>query len=210
MKNRPTLTGIPAWLCFASLALAQEKAVAPAEISGVKGVKQDAVTEIKNVKPGIKDPTAQDQAAAPVDPVAPVAIPDVKGVKGVKEEVVTEIKNVKPGIKNATQNVQTVNKIDGIKAEAHAGAGPVKPVVQPVISGAGSIQAVSGVTGINAAKLQNLEAALLIKEDTGPHDGKAKAAAAALGGPPGKTGPKKKDDGRDGFQEFEKLKANGS
>ncbi len=119
----------------------------------------------------------------------------------------TEIKNVKSGIKEAAQNV---NKIDGIKAEAHAAPSPVKPVVQPVISAAGTIQAVNGVTGINAAKLQNLEAALLMKANTGPHDGKGKAAAAALGGPPGKPGPRKKEDGRDAFQEFEKLKTDGS
>ncbi len=162
MKNRHTLTGIPVWLCLAGFAVAQEKAPAPAAISGVKGVKEDAVAEIKNVKPGIKDAT------------------------------------------------QTVNKIDSIRAEANAAPTPVTPVVQPVISGAGSIQAVNGVTGINAAKLQNLEAALLIKADTGPHDGKGRTAAAALGGPPGKPGPKKKNDGREAFQEFEKLQNNGS
>ena len=141
----------------------------------------------------------------------------VKGIKGVKEDAVAKIKNIEPGITAGTKNAaQGVNKIDGIdtingvKADGRTAVVPVKPVVQPVISGAGSIQAVNGVTGINAAKLQNLEAALKIKDDAGPHDGKGKAAAAALGGPPGKLGPKTKEDGRAGFQEFEKLQNAGS
>jgi hypothetical protein len=59
--------------------------------------------------------------------------------------------------------------------------------------------------------LQNLEAALNLKHDaSGEPTDKGKAAAAALGGPgPGlKPGPKQ--DGRAGFQEFQKLQTNGS
>jgi len=77
--------------------------------------------------------------------------------------------------------------------------------------GTGAVRPVTGVTGINAAKLQNLEAALAIKGG-GPEKGaKGKAAAAALLGAPGpgpKAGPK--TDGRAGFQEFEKLITPGS
>ena len=141
----------------------------------------------------------------------------VEGIKGVKEDAVAKIKNVEPGVATGMKSTaQGVNKIDGIdtingvKADGRTAVVPVKPVVQPVVTGAGSIQAVNGVTGINAAKLQNLEAVLKIKDDAGPHDGKGKAAAAALGGPPGKLGPKTKEDGRAGFQEFEKLQNNGS
>ena len=147
----------------------------------------------------------------------PPATAAVAGVKGVKEDAVAKVKNVESGVATGTKSsAQGVNKIDGIdtingvKADGRTAVVPVHPVVQPVISGAGSIQAVNGVTGINAAKLQNLEAALKIKDEAGPHDGKGKAAAAALGGPPGKLGPKRKEDGRAGFQEFEKLQNTGS
>ncbi len=143
----------------------------------------------------------------------PPATAAVAGVKGVKEEAVAKVRNVEPGIATGTKSTaQGVNKIDGIntingvKTEGRTAVVPVPPV----ISGAGSIQAVNGVTGINAAKLQNLEAALRIKDEEGPHDGKGTAPAAALGGPPGKLGPKTKEDGRAGFQEFEKLQNAGS
>ncbi len=126
----------------------------------------------------------------------------VSGVKGVKEDAVAKVKNIELGVTTATKSIETIN---GVKADGRTAPVPV----QPVISGAGSIQAVNGVTGINAAKLQNLEAALKINHETGPTDGKGKAAAAALGGPPGKPGKIPKD-GREGFQEFEKLKTNGS
>ena len=179
MKTSTTL-----WLCLASLAIAQEKAVTPAAVSGVKGVKQDAVEQVKNVEPGI------------------TAAQGVNKINGVKADGSTAIPPVNPvlppPVTGTTSDAKGVNKINGVKA-----AGQTAPVpVQPIISVAGSIQAVNGVIGINAAKLQNLEAALKIKDETGPHDGKGKAATAALGGPPGKPGKAPKD-GREGFQEFE-------
>jgi hypothetical protein len=143
-------------------------------------------------------------------------VTSVAGVKGVPTDAIAKVKNVQSGTttgtKNTAQGVNKINGIDtinGVKADGRTAVLPPTPVVQPVISGAGSIQAVHGVTGINAAKLQNLESALLMKHETGPHDGKGKAAAAALGGPSGRPG-KAPRDGRDGFQEFEKLKTNGS
>ena len=186
-------TSTALWLCLGSLAIAQEKAPAPAVVSSVKGVKEEAVATVKNVEQGVTTATQglnkingvkTDGNGAVIPPVNPILPPPVTGT---------------------TSNAKGVDKIDGVKA-----AGQTAPVpVQPVISGAGSIQAVNGVTGINAAKLQNLEAALKIKDEAGPQDGKGKAAAAALGGPPGKPGKIPKD-GREGFQEFEKLKTNGS
>jgi hypothetical protein len=181
--NLPILfRALPAWLAFTVALHAQEKAhVAP----------------------------------APASP-APAA---VEGVKGVKQEAVQKVKNVESGITTGAKNtVEAVNKIDGVqtingvKADGQTVVIPVKPVVQPVISGAGSIHAVNGVTGINTAKLQNLEAALQLKHgETGPPNGKGRAAAADLLGPPGgKPGPKPKEDGRAGFQEFEKLQNAGS
>lgn len=155
------------------------------------------------------------QEKAPIPAAAPAA---VEGVKGVKQDAVERVKNVESGITNATKNAaQGVNKINGVetingvKADGRPAVAPVQPVVQPVISGAGSIKAIDGVGGINAAKLQNLEAALQLKHgDAGPPTGKGRAAAAGLLGPPGgKPGPKPKD-GRDGFQEFEKLQNSGS
>jgi hypothetical protein len=158
--------------------------------------------------------TAQEKAPAPASP-APAA---VQGIKGVKQDAVEKVKNVESGITTAAKNAaQAVNKIggvetiNGVKADGHTTAAPVQPVVTPVITGAGRIQAVNGVTGINTAKLQNLEAALQLKHgETGPPNGKGRAAAAGLFGPPnGKPGPKK-EDGRAGFQEFEKLQNAGS
>lgn len=190
MIIRPIRWAIPAWLCLSAMAGAQ----APAPI-----------------------PAMPTSAASP-GPTAP-APAAVEGVKGVKQEAVQKVKNIEPGITTGAQNAaQAVNKIDGVqtihgvKAEGQTVTTPVKPVVQPVITGAGSVQAVSGVTGINAAKLQNLEAALQLKHgESGPPNGKGRAAAAGLlGAPNGKPGPKPKEDGRAGFQEFEKLQNGGS
>lgn len=102
-----------------------------------------------------------------------------------------------------------VNKIDGIHT-------PPPPPVS-VVKQAGTIQAINGVTGLNTDKLKNLEAALILKQaaetpKTGAeHDGKGKAAAAALLSVPGsKPAPQPGKDGRDGFHEFEKLQNRGS
>ena len=139
----------------------------------------------------------------------------VEGVKGVKQEAVQKIKNVETGTTTSAKDVNKVdgiNTINGVKAEGQAVKPPVTHVPPPPIAGtAATIHAVQGVAGINAAKLQNLEAALKLKhEGAGTPTDKGKAAAAALGGPgPGiKPGPKQ--DGRAGFQEFQKLQTNGS
>lgn len=182
MKNRIALRTILLWLCLASLAGAEEKTPAPAAVAGIKGVKEDAVATVKNVEPGIAT-----------------------------------------GTKSSAQGVNKIDGIDtinGVKADRRTAVLP--PPVVPAggtaipagggsVGSAANIRAVKGVGGINAAKLQNLEAALNIKHDAGgTPTGKGKAAAAALGGPPGKPGVKPKEDGRAGFQEFEKLQNNGS
>jgi len=207
--HKNPLCVLTVWLCLGGLVVAQEPRPPTAAVEGIKGVKEDAVAKVKHVEPGVATGTKS----------------TAQGIKGVKEEAVAQVKNIETGSAAASGGVvagtkssaQGVNKIDGIdtidgvKADGRTAVVPVQPGVQPVISGAGSIQAVNGVTGINAAKLQNLEAALQLKHDGGgTPTGKGKAAAAALGAPgPGiKPGPKK--DGRDGFQEFEKLKTNGS
>ncbi len=166
------------------------------------------------------------QAVAQEKPAAAVS-----SVKGVKEEAVGKVKPIEPTVTPPPKNTaQGVNKIDGIdtingvKADGRAPVLPPPPKAPPVVGvkgtavnvgggtvgAGGSIRAVNGVAGINAAKLQNLEVALQIKQNPTPEGpGKAKAAAALLGPGPGtKTGPKK--DGRDVFQEFEKLPNKGS
>ena len=146
------------------------------------------------------------------NPPAPAA---VEGVKGVKQEAVQKIKNVEAGTVNTAKDVNKVDGVDtinGVKAEGHAVIPPIQHLPPPPVAGtAATIHAVQGVAGINAAKLQNLEAALKLKQEgTGTPTAKGKAAAAALGGvgPGVKPGPK--PDGRDAFQEFQKLQTNGS
>lgn len=199
MKTPSVHRAIPLWLCLASLALAQEKnPSAPTAIESIRGVKEEAAAKIKHPEPG------------------PIAAP-----------------------RNAAQavnQVNGVNTVNGVKADGRTVLLPPPPVPKPVAPppppttrpvpppivgtavnvavgtvGTGAIRPVTGVTGINAAKLQNLEAALAIKQGGGPEKGaKGKAAAALLGAPgPGpKAGPKA--DGRAGFQEFEKLPDKGS
>jgi hypothetical protein len=160
----------------------------------------------------------------------------VSGVSGVKQDAVARIKPLEartspPPIGSSAQGVNKVdgiNTIDGVKAAGQAAPLPPPPPVASAtaagggsVGSAGSIRAISGVSGINSVKLQNLEAALIMKEGgtgtptgTGSErGGKGKAAAAALLSAPleklaPKTGPK--EDGRAGFQEFEKLQNRGS
>ena len=181
MKNRSALWAIPVSLCLSGLAVAQEKRPPAEAVEGIKGVKEDGVSKIKNVETGTASAT-----------------------------------------KNAAQGVNKIDGIDtinGVKADGHIAVPPPPPHAGSVVNAAGgtvgnggTIHAVNGVAGINAAKLQNLEAALKLKhEGEGTPTGKGKAAAAALmgAGPPGpKPGPK--TDGRAGFQEFEKLPNTGS
>lgn len=200
MKTEFVRRIIPAWLCLGSLALAQEqRPPAPAAVSGIKGVKEEAGPGIRTIKTGKE------------------AVP--------------------PNTAQGVNKVDGVNTVNGVKADGRTVVLPPPPVPKPVAPppppptarpvpppivgtavnvavgtvGTGAVRPVTGVTGINAAKLQNLEAALAIKGG-GPEKGpKGKAAAAALLGAPGpgpKAGPK--TDGRAGFQEFEKLITPGS
>jgi len=158
----------------------------------------------------------------------------VSGVSGVKQDAVDRIKPVTPVVppppaSNSTQavnKVEGIDTIDGVKAAGRAAPPPPPPPASVTPAGGGSvgaaatIQAVSGVGGIDTAKMQNLEAALIMKEDGGgtpvggaERGGQGKAAAAALlSAPLDKPAPKlrPKEDGRAGFQEFEKLQSRGS
>jgi hypothetical protein len=190
------LTGALA-LC---LSLAGAEAQPPAgTVSGVTGVKQDAIEKVKPIVP---------PNAPPPPPTAPP--PNSSTAQPVKK-------------------VDGIHTIDGVKTTGQAPPPPPPPPPPAAVSSvtnagataAGSIHAVHGVGGLNAVKLQNLETALKIKQASGgtpigtgaENGGKGKAAAAALlakplDQAPPKTGPK--EDGRAGFQEFEKLQNRGS
>jgi hypothetical protein len=169
-------------------------------------------------------------SSATVEAQSPAAA--VSGVTGVKQEAVSKVKLLDPAhpVPPESHPVQAVNKVDGIKTidgvKAAGQTAPPPPVAVGSVTSAGSIgsagriQAIHGVGGLDIAKMQNLEIALKMKQETGTpagngeeHGGKGKAAAAALfAAPLGKVPAKNalKEDGRGGFQEFEKLQNRGS
>ena len=167
---------------------ADEKPVAPAEINGVRGVKQEAVPSIRKVEP----PTAN--AAVVNQAQGTTKVNGVNTVNGVKAEGREAVQPVAP-----------------VPPPPPPPAGSATQVGGGSVGAVSSIRAVKGVQGINAPKQQNLEAALQIKDAAGPPNAKGKAAAAALfkgTGPGGKPVPGA--DGRVDFQEFEKLNTPGS
>jgi hypothetical protein len=204
MKNQSARWIFLVWLSIGSLVIAQEPRPPAAAVEGIKGVKEDAVAKVKNIETG--------NAA--------------------------ESGGVATGTKNSTQGVNKINgveTINGVKADGRTVVPPTNPLVPPpppivsaggtaIPAGGGSvgnaanIRAVQGVAGINTAKLQNLEKALVLKQGGGgtpvgggaEKGGKGKSAAAALLAAPLEKRAGPKEDGRAGFQEFEKLQNNGS
>ena len=175
-----------------SLALAQEKSTPTAAIDGVKGVKQAAVADVKNVVPPTASPTATNAAQG------------MNKVDGV---------NTIDGVKTAGRDAVQPLPPKPAGSAANVGGGAVGAV--------SSIRAVQGVQGIIAPKQLNLEAALMIKQDGNgtpagggaEKGGNGKAAAAALLTAPGGRTPVKPVPGADGraaLQEFEKLTTPGS
>ncbi len=206
-----TSHSLPLALIFMGSSLAQQKPTTTAAIDGVKGVKQEAVADVKNVTP----PAA-----------TPVATPPPQGVKQAAPPTAAAATT------DATQGmnkVDGVNTIDGVKTAGRDEVQPLpsKPAGSAANVGGGavgavsSIRAVQGVQGIIAPKQLNLEAALMIKRDGGgtpvgsgaEKGGNGKAAAAALLKVPGSRTPVKPVPGADGraaLQEFEKLTTPGS
>lgn len=205
-------------LLFAARACGQD----PASVAGVKGVKQEAIESVKNVKPD--QVTGAAHAAPPPAAVQPVT--------GVKQDAVESVKKVETGTVtgamqqppppppplHAVQPVTgvkeaAVNTVGGVREAGQAAPVSVQPVTGMTAPAGGSIEPIHGVTGIAMPKLQNLEAALRINtgEPAAPAKG-GKSAAAALGtGTGGKSDkPALQSDGRSGFQEFEKLQSPGS
>ncbi|HSI13710.1 MAG TPA: hypothetical protein VK961_16820 [Chthoniobacter sp.] len=171
---------------------ADEKPVAPAEINGVAGVKQEAVPSVRKVEPPTANAAVVNQAQGTTNVNG---VNTVNGVKAEGHEAVQPVAPVPPPLPPPPPPAGSATQVGG---------GSVGAV--------SSIHAVQGVQGINVPRQQNLEAALLVKGAPGAPTAKGKAAAAALfKGPPG--GPPKNlpgKDGRAGFQEFEKLNTPGS
>ena len=194
-----------AWICAAWLGLtwlavqsvAQEKIPPPtAAVSSIKGVKEEAAAKVKPIEPTVPPPPKNTaQGVNKID-----GIDTINGVKADGRAPVLPPPPVQPPPPPPPPKAPPVVGVKGTAVNVGGGT----------VGAGGSIRAVNGVAGINAAKLQNLEVALQIKQNPTPEGpGKAKAAAALLGPGPGtKTGPKK--DGRDVFQEFEKLPNKGS
>ena len=178
---------------------------ATSAINGVKGVKQEAVESVRKIEPPTVNPITQPAASA------------VNKVEGVNTVTVPgQAPAAAPPLPASAGNTaQGVTKVEGIKAVP---PNAVQAVAPPPAAGAvSSIRALRGVQGIIAPKQLNLEAALQLKEDgtkppPGVGEGGKAAAAALLSGPPGlvPAPPTPNGDGREGFQEFEKLTAPGS
>jgi len=210
MKKLPLHRALPVCLCLGSLAAAQEPPAkkptdpAPAAVAGVKGVKEEGAARIKNIETGnVAVPKNTAQGVSKID--------GINTVNGVKADGRTVVLPPPPTPKAVTPPPPPPPPPPATRP-------PPPPIVGTAVNvavgtvGTGAVRPVTGVTGINAVKLQNLEAALAIKQGGGPEKGaKGKAAAAELLGTPG-PGPKAapKTDGRAGFQEFEKLPNKGS
>lgn len=179
---------------------------APKGVEAVKGVKPPEAVKGAGTKATPPPPPAKGLAGAegvkPPEgvkgagtkgtppPPAPKGVEAVKGVKPPEAVKGAGAKGTPPPPAKGLEGVKGVKPPEGVKPAA----GGVKPV--------------EGVTGIGAAKQQNLEAAL--KAEGGkPEPKKAKAAAALLGGPEPKGKPEKPDD-RKLFEENKKIPDNGS
>src|SRR5262245_2084392 len=219
---------VPMSLGLGGLTMAQQAAPAPAAVQGVTGVKQEAVSSVKQLEQGTTTPTGGVTTGAKNDAQAVNKVNGVETINGVKADGRTVVPpppptNVPPPPPPPTAvpppPVKATNAPPPPPPPAAHQAGTAAPVGGDAVGTAAKIQAVKGVTGLNTAKIQNLEAALKLKQGgetpagTGEEKGgKGKAAAAALlGAPLEKPNPKApKEDGRAGFQEFEKLQNLGS
>jgi|GEM_PF-674382 len=237
-KNLSMHWAIPAWLALGGLAAAQEPQPAPAAVQGIKGVKEDAVSTVKHVETGNAAPSGGVTTGAKNDAQAVNKVNGVQTINGVKEDgrtVVPPVAPPPPPPPTAVpppppHGVEPPPPPTAVEPPPPHGVQPPPPptvhqagsIVAPAggsVGTAATIQSVKGVTGLNTAKIQNLEAALNLKHaaetpaGTGAEKGgKGKAAAAGLlAAPLEKPDPKApKQDGRAGFQEFEKLQVNGS
>lgn len=213
----------------ASFSHAQQQAPASSAtpaVQGIKGVKEEAVSDVKNIKTG--------NAASSGGVVNSGTKSDAQGVN--KVNGVETIHGVESDGRNAVMPTAPPPPVGAPPSPpppivsaggttVPAGETPPPSPIVPAggttvpagggsVGSAANIRAVQGVSGINTTKLQNLEAALNLKKDAtvtpAGTGGKGRAAAAGLLSAPleKQTGPK--EDGRAGFQEFEKLQNSGS
>lgn len=213
MKKLPLHRALPVCLCLGSLAAAQEPPAktppAPSAVAGVKGVKEEAAARIKQIETGsVAVPPSTAQGVSKID--------GINTVNGVKADGRTVVLPPPPTPKAVTPPPPPKAVTPPPPSPPPVAKPPPPPIVGTAVNvavgtvGTGAVRPVTGVTGINAVKLQNLETALAVKN--GPQQGtKGKAAAAELLGGSG-PGPKPapKTDGRAVFQEFEKLPNKGS
>ena len=205
-------------LCMAgSLSVAaygqQSTSPAPAAptagVQGIQGVKQEAVANIKNVQPGVVTGAQND----------PQGVNKINGVNAKGQATTVPLTPPPPIAATPPPPPPAASTTTAVPPPPIVSAGgTATPAGGGAIGSTASIQAVKGVSGISSPKLQNLEAALLIKNgaDTpagsgAEKGGKGRAAAAGLlSAPLGKPAQAPKEDGRAGFQEFEKLQNTGS
>jgi hypothetical protein len=217
-------------LCALGASVLAQEAPAPSAVEGVRGVRQEGSGKVKEVDPAAKNvapttvqgvdkvdglknpgvtkpvkqtppPASVTEGAKPVEGAGTKATPPPPPAKGlVGAEGVKPPAGVKGAGTKATPPPPPAKGLAGIKG--------VKPP-EGVKPAAGGIKPVEGVTGIGAAKQQNLEAALQVKPAGKPEPKKAKAAAALLGGPEPKPKGEKPDD-RKLFEEAKKIPDNGS
>ncbi|MEZ0385523.1 MAG: hypothetical protein ACAI34_00550 [Verrucomicrobium sp.] len=184
-----------------------------AGVQGIQGVKQEAVANIKNVEPGVVTGAQHD----------PQGVNKINGVNAKGQAVTVPLTLPPPPPPPSTAATPPppppASTTTAVPPPPIVSAGgTAAPAGGGAIGSTASIQAVKGVSGISSPKLQNLEAALLIKNgaDTpagsgAEKGGKGRAAAAGLlSAPLGKPAQAPKEDGRAGFQEFEKLQNTGS
>jgi len=260
MKNQSARWVFPVCLCLGGLAVAQEPRPPAAAVEGIKGVKEDAVANVKRIETGnaaasggIVTGTKSDAQGVnkvngvetisgvqadgrtvlpPTNPVAPPPPPPPSGVVQPATTVVAPPPPPPPpsGVIQPAPSVAAPPPPPASVVQPATSVAPPPP--PPIVSAGGTavpagggsvgsaanIRAVQGVAGIDTAKLQNLEKALVLKQGGGDtptgagaeKGGKGKSAAAALLAVPLEKKPGPKQDGRDGFQEFEKLQNNGS
>lgn len=223
MKNQSTRWIFSVWFSLGGFVHAQQPSP-PAAVEGIKGVKEDAVAKVKHIETG--------NAATSTQGVNKInGVETINGVKADGRTVVPPTGSVVPPPPPPPKGAAAPLPPPPPTSVAPPLTSPTAPPPPPITSAGGTavpagggsvgsavnIRAIKGVSGINSAKLQNLAKALILKQGGGTptgsgaeNGGKGKAAAAALLAAPldKKTGPK--EDGRAGFQEFEKLQNNGS
>jgi hypothetical protein len=177
---------------------------------------QDAKAAGQDAKAAGQEAKAAGQEAKPVEQTPPPSVASAaKGAKPVEQQATAAGqggKGVEQAAKAAGQGGKPVEQHAAASA-AQEGAKPVPPPppqgvgqahgVKP--AAAGGVRPVTGVAGLDADKIRNLEAALQAKPQEGPVDAKKLRAAAKLLGDP-RPGPEpkpvEKTDARSMLNEF--------